>query len=279
MQRKTLKHLVRMALDEDIAQGDITTNLTVPTDATCQATLRAKQDGVLSGIEVFKAVFKAVKTKPEDWTALSDGAAFKKGDTIASFTGRTAPTLTGERTAMNFIQHLSGVATSTADYLRAVDGLDVRICDTRKTTPMLRALEKEAVLHGGGTNHRNSLSEAILIKDNHIEAAGGIAEALHAVSAQVHHLMKIEIEVTDLTEFNEAMDAAADVIMLDNMPCEDMARAAKIARGTRVLLEASGNVTLDSIREIAGTGVDFISVGALTHSAKAVDMSLLISNI
>jgi nicotinate-nucleotide pyrophosphorylase (carboxylating) len=180
---------------------------------------------------------------------------------------------------MNFVQHLSGVATLTAKYLAAVEGLNVTICDTRKTTPLLRRLEKRAVVHGGGKNHRHTLFNGVVIKENHIAAAGGIMQAVKSATGGAHHLMKIEVEVTNLKEFDEALEAGADAIMLDNMNMEDMRKAVKKARGKRVVLEASGNATLDRVRPMAETGVDVVSVGALTHSAPCVDMSLLVENL
>jgi nicotinate-nucleotide pyrophosphorylase (carboxylating) len=210
---------------------------------------------------------------------LADGARFVSGDRIAGFQGNARAVLTAERTAMNFVQHLSGVATLTSKYVAAVEGLDVRICDTRKTMPMLRVLEKAAVVHGGGANHRHTLFNGILIKENHIAAAGGITEAVHKAGQGIHHLMKIEVEVTSLDEFEEAMTAGVDVIMLDNMNHDDMREAARRCQGTKVLLEGSGNVRVDNVRAMAETGVHIISVGSLTHSAPAVDLSLLIRNV
>lgn len=274
-----LRRLVREALDEDIGQEDITTNQTVPPDARCEAQLVAKQDGVLSGIEAFRVTFDCLDAAITDWGALSDGDRFKQGDIIASFKGNTRAVLTGERTAMNFVQHLSGVATLTARYVEAVRGLDVRICDTRKTTPLMRRLEKKAVVHGGGANHRHTLFQGVLLKENHIVAAGGIRQAVRRVWEGTHHLMKIEVEVRTLKELAEAVQAGADVIMLDNMSLEDTRKAVKRVKRTNVLLEASGNVTLDRVRAIAETGVHVISVGALTHSAPAADLSLLIANV
>lgn len=277
MDKKHLKRMIRKALREDVGQEDLTTNLTVPEDSRCAAELIAKQSGVLSGMAAFRAVFKAAGAKAEDWDTRDDGSRFEAGEVVARFTGRTRPVLTAERTALNFVQHLSGVATKTAAFVEAVEGIDVRICDTRKTIPLFRDLEKEAVVHGGGSNHRHTLHEGILIKENHIEAAGGIEAAVKAVASHVHHLMKIEVEVTNLDEFAQALAAGADVIMLDNMPCDLMSEAVAKAAGTRVLLEASGNVTLENIRQIAETGVDVISIGGLTHSAPAADLSLLIT--
>lgn len=275
----TFRDLVRLALEEDIGQEDITTNRTVPSNACCEVRLIAKQDGVLSGIEVFRMVFDCIEAQITQWGALSQGDRFSTGDEIATFAGNTRAVLTAERTAMNFIQHLSGIATLTSKFVAAVEGLDVRICDTRKTTPLLRRLEKEAVLHGGGTNHRHSLFHGVVVKDNHIAAAGGITEAVRKAWSGTHHLMKIEVEATSLDQFDEALDAGADVIMLDNMSFDDMREAARRARGHKVMLEASGNVRLDTVRAFAETGVHLVSVGALTHSAPAADMSLLISNV
>jgi nicotinate-nucleotide pyrophosphorylase (carboxylating) len=274
---RTLNGLVREALVEDIGLGDVTTNNTVPPEERCQVRLVAKQAGVLSGIEVFRQAFVCMKAEIRGWKALPDAARFKRREEVASFTGNTRSVLTAERTALNFVQHLSGVATLTARYVAAVAGLKAKICDTRKTTPLLRKLEKHAVVHGGGSNHRLDLSNGILIKENHIAAAGGIAEAVRKVRNGAHHLMRIEVEVTSLQELEEALNAGADAILLDNMSAEAMRKAVRRARGRKVLLEASGNVSLSNIRAIAETGVDLISVGALTHSAPAADLSLLIA--
>lgn len=275
---KSLRQLVQAALEEDIGQEDVTTNCTVPQDARCRATLVAKQDGVLSGIEVFRTTFDCQDASIEEWDSRLDGDAFESGDTIATFSGSARGVLTAERTALNFLQHLSGVATLTSQFVEAVQGTGVRVCDTRKTTPMLRVLDKQAVVHGGGTNHRHTLFNGVLIKENHIVAAGGIAQALRKAREGTHHLMKIEVEVTSLEEFQDALDAGADVIMLDNMSLDHMCEAVEIASTKKVVLEASGNVTLKRIRRMAETGVDVISVGALTHSSPSVDLSLLISN-
>jgi nicotinate-nucleotide pyrophosphorylase (carboxylating) len=271
-----LQKLIRGALREDVGQEDLTTRLTVPARARCRVRLTAKQDGILSGIGIFRAVFDEMDGDMIDWQALSDGAPFTSGQELASFSALTRATLTAERTALNFLQHLSGVATLTAQHVAAVNGFDVRICDTRKTTPLFRDLEKAAVVHGGGHNHRQSLQDGILIKENHIVAAGGIAQAVSQAKSGTHHLMKIETEVTNLDECREAVEAGAEVIMLDNMPLDDMRSAVDTYRDRAVQFEASGNVSLDTIRDIAATGVHIISVGALTHSAPAADISLLI---
>ncbi len=276
---KSLRRLIRDALTEDVGQEDVTTNRTVPDTARCEARLVAKQDGVLSGIEVYRTVFDTARADIKEWGAVADGCGFSAGDEIATFQGNTRAVLTGERTAMNFLQHLTGVATLTRRYVKAVEGLGAKICDTRKTLPLLRRLEKEAVVHGGGTNHRHTLFNGVVIKENHIVAAGGIRKAVEKAGEGTHHLMKLEVEVSSLDQFDEAVAADADVIMLDNMSLEDMREAVCRAEGKRVVLEASGNVCLENVRQIAETGVHVISVGALTHSATAVDLSLKIANV
>ena len=208
---------------------------------------------------------------------MEDGDAFSNGETVASFNGLTRATLTGERTALNFLQHLSGIATVTARYVAAVHANPVRICDTRKTTPLLRNLEKQAVRHGGGWNHRQALYDGILIKENHIQAAGSITQAVLQAQQGSHHLLNIEVEVTNLIECQEALNTSAGVIMLDNMSLDDMKQAVELGRGHSILFEASGNVTLDTVADIAATGINIVSVGAITHSAPSADLSLTIS--
>ena len=278
MTEQDLRNLVRWALDEDIGREDITTNATVPAEARCEARLIAKQKGVLSGIRPYQLAFELLDGEMRDWDAMDDGEHFESGDVLAVFTARTRPVLTAERTAMNIIQHLSGVATLTARYVDALNGHRARVCDTRKTTPLLRYLEKEAVAHGGGANHRTTLFHGVLIKENHIMAAGGITKAVERARTIAPHSLRVEVEVRNMEEFNEALDAGAEVIMLDNMDLKTMAECVQRAHGQRVMLEASGNVTLERLKDIAETGVDFISVGALTHSAPAADLSLLITN-
>ena len=279
MNKKVLKRMVRQALREDVGSGDITTRLTVDPASRCHATLRAKSDGVLSGMTLFRMTFDILPARIKDWKGKRDGATFRAGDVLAEFSGLTRAILTGERTALNFTQHLSGVASQTALFVKAVEGLDARIMDTRKTLPLFRELEKAAVLHGGGTNHRHGLYDAILVKDNHIQAAGGIEEALSRAKRGAAPGMKVEIEVGTLKECKRAAAAGADMIMLDNMELDDMRQATRAHRGTGVLFEASGNVTLDRVRKIAETGVDIISIGALTHSAPASDLSLKIEEV
>ena len=274
-----LQQTVAAALAEDIGQGDLTSRALVPVADRCTATLLAKQPGVLSGMTAYRYAFDYCGADVDDWSTLDDGSPFAFGEVVARFTGATRAVLTAERTALNFVQRLSGVATVTARYVEAVNGLNCRICDTRKTTPLLRHLEKEAVRHGGGANHRYNLADGILIKENHIAAAGDIAKAIDRARAGAHHLMRVEIEVTNLAELGQALEAGADVVMLDNMDNATMAEAVRINQahnGGRILLEASGNVNLERVRAMAETGVNLISVGALTHSAPAIDLSLLI---
>jgi nicotinate-nucleotide pyrophosphorylase (carboxylating) len=279
VQMLALRALVREALLEDIGQGDVTTVATVSEADRCRAQLFAKQEGVLSGIEVFRAVFDELNAAVEDWSALSDAARFARGQEIASFTGLTRAVLSGERVALNFLQRLCGIATLTAAFVAKLNGLPARVCDTRKTTPLMRRLEKQAVVHGGGANHRYALYDGVLIKENHIAAAGGVARAVERAVQGTHHLMKIGVEAGTLEEVDEAVAAGADSVLLDNMPIDRIAEAVRRTRGKKVVIEASGNVNLQTVRAIAETGVDLISVGALTHSAPAVDLSLVISRI
>jgi nicotinate-nucleotide pyrophosphorylase (carboxylating) len=274
-----LSNLVRKALIEDIGPGDVTTEAVVPRDARCRVRLVAKQHGFLSGMKCYKMAFKLMDSEIKDWTARLDGTPFGPGDVLAEFTGRTVPVLSAERTAINFIQHLSGIASLTAQFAAKLQGLHTKIIDTRKTMPLLRALEKEAVLDGGGTNHRYALFDGILIKENHITAAGGITPAVEAARRGPHHLLRVEVEVRNLEELAEALGVGVDIVMLDNMSLEDMREAARQCHEHGVLVEASGNVTLERIRAIAETGVDFVSCGMLTHSAPAADLSLLIENV
>ena len=277
--RSPLDTIILAALAEDIGQADITTEATVAPHARCEAHLIAKQNGIVSGIQPFRRAFILAGAELQECDTCLDGEIIQAGDVIAMFQAETQPTLTAERTAMNFVQHLSGVATLTNTYVEALGGLPARICDTRKTTPMLRKLEKEAVRHGGGANHRHDLSCGILIKENHITAAGSIPNAIEKARAYAPHLLRIEVEVNSLKDFDIALAAEPDIIMLDNMNLEDMKEAVSRAKDQNILIEASGNVSLQNVRDIAKTGVDYISVGALTHSAPAVDMSLLINNV
>lgn len=276
-----IERLAAQALQEDVGQEDLTTEAIVPEEARCEGRLLAKQDGVLSGIDLFRTTLALAGAALEDWNARFDGERFVSGDLIATFNGRARGVLTGERTALNFVQHLSGIATLTAAFVEQVDGLPCRIADTRKTMPMLRRVEKHAVVDGGGVNHRYNLATGILIKENHIAAAGGIGEALSRARQAASHLMRVEIEVRSLEELEEALEGGAEAVLLDNMDLDTMTAAVALARANYpgVMLEASGNVTLGRVRAIAETGVDLISVGALTHSAPAIDLSLLIEHV
>ena len=272
-----VRAIVQRALDEDIGWGDVTTEHSVPADQWSQAVLLAKQDGVLCGGLVFAETLAMVNGAVKVDALLPDGAAFAKGDVVARIEGPTRALLTGERTALNFVQRLSGIATITRAFVARLSGLPTKLIDTRKTTPGLRVLEKYAVRVGGGYNHRFNLADAVLLKDNHLAAlrAGGrdLAEAVRAIRRRVPHTMRVEVEVTALREIDAALAGGADVILLDNMSNEDMREAVRQIGG-RALTECSGNVTLETVRERAETGVDLISSGALTHSAKALDLSL-----
>jgi nicotinate-nucleotide pyrophosphorylase (carboxylating) len=269
--------LIRAALEEDVGPGDWTTRWTVPPERGAEAEIVAKAPGVVAGTGVAAEVFRRFDPALEVEVAAADGTAVSPGDAVIHVRGAAGSILTAERTALNFLQRLSGVATVTRDYVRAVEGTGARVIDTRKTTPAMRALEKAAVVAGGGSNHRHGLYDLVMIKDNHIAAAGGIAAAVAAVSARNERRLKVEVETTDLGEVEAALAAGADRIMFDNMPLpllrEAVARV-RAAGAERPETEASGGITLETIREVAETGVDFVSVGALTHSAPALDLSL-----
>jgi nicotinate-nucleotide pyrophosphorylase (carboxylating) len=268
--------LIDLALREDIGGGDITSVATVPADAEAQGTLLAKSPGVISGMEIAREVFQRVDPAVTFTPLVLDGQRVAAMTPIATVTGPARSLLASERVALNLLQRLSGVATVTARYVDAVRGSRARIVDTRKTTPGLRALEKAAVRHGGGHNHRFGLTDGVLIKDNHLAAVGGpkrVARAIALAREAAPHTLRIEVEVTTLPELAEALDAGADVVLLDNMDMATMREAVAMTAG-RALLEASGGVTLDTVSSIAAAGVDLISVGALTHSAPALDISL-----
>ncbi|HAS74679.1 MAG TPA: carboxylating nicotinate-nucleotide diphosphorylase [Clostridiales bacterium UBA8960] len=265
--------LILRALKEDRPTVDMTSEWLFGDEHMSNAKLIAKENGVLSGLDLFKETFSLVDARNIVNGFFSEGDLVEKGDIIAEISGPTKRMLLAERTALNFIQRMSGIATLTREYVLAVEGLNAKIVDTRKTAPGLRLIDKQAVRTGGGQNHRFNLSDGVLIKDNHIKAAGGIWVAIGRVKSSVPHTIKIEIEVETLKELEEAITAGADIVMLDNMSTETMKEAVMIARG-RVVLEASGNMSLDKVREVAETGVDLISVGALTHSVKALDLSL-----
>ncbi len=277
MDWQRIDHLIDLALEEDLPAGDITTEAIIPEEELARAVFQAKQEGVLAGIEVAARVFHRLDPEVEFVKRLEDGQEFEPGQVLAEVSGRAVSLLKGERTALNFLQRLSGVASLTRLFVEAIRGTRARILDTRKTTPGWRQLEKYAVRMGGGTNHRMSLSDMMLIKDNHLRQAGGITSALKKAKEylQARSLpeVKIEVEATSLDEVLEALDNGADWIMLDNMAVDEIRAAVELVSG-RVPLEASGRVNLQNVRELALTGVDYISVGALTHSFKSADISL-----
>ena len=269
--------LIDAALAEDVGDGDFSTLWTVPEDRRAEATIVAKAEGVIAGSAVAEEVFRRVDPSLKVETVAGDGTAVSVGDRAMRVTGSARSLLTAERTALNFLQQLSGVATTTARYVRAIEGTGARVIDTRKTTPGMRRLEKAAVVAGGGANHRVGLHDMVMIKDNHIAAAGGITAAVDAVRRANDRGLRVEVETTNLDEVREALAAGVDRVMFDNMTPETRRAAVGVVRGAgegRPETEASGGITLDTIRAYAETGVDFISVGALTHSAPALDLSL-----
>ena len=265
--------LIRRALAEDISYLDTTSDYMIAEDARDTAYLVAKADGVLCGLDVAMRVFELLDDTFEKDVYLQDGAVVKKGDRIAQYTGYTRALLKGERTALNLLQHMSGIATATAEAVKLVEGTRAAITDTRKTLPGMRSLQKYAVTVGGGKNHRFNLSDGAMLKDNHIDAAGGITNAVKMLRGKLGHMVKIEVETRNLDEVKEAVEVGADIIMLDNMSCEMMREAVAIVDG-RALLEASGGITASTLRAVAETGVDVISIGALTHSVTAMDISM-----
>jgi nicotinate-nucleotide pyrophosphorylase (carboxylating) len=268
-----VKHLIRTAIEEDVGRGDVTTEATIPEQVTAHARLIAKQEIVLAGLEIFAGVYASLDQSVAIKSHQRDGDLIPPKTVIAELDGRARALLAGERVALNFLQRLSGIATLTRRYVEAVKGYKVDIIDTRKTTPGWRVLEKYAVRVGGGKNHRHDLGDGVLIKDNHIVAAGGIKPAIELARKYSHHLLKIEVEVETLAQAEEALEAGAEVIMLDNMSPEMMAEAVKMI-GRRAVVEASGGVSLETVVEVARTGVDLISVGKLTHSAPAADIHI-----
>lgn len=268
-----IEEIITGALSEDTLGMDLTSESIFEATHRSTFVLMAKEDGVIGGIEVFEGVFKVMDPGAELTFMFEDGDRVKSGDQVASISGLTSRLLMAERTALNLLQRMSGIATATRLYVEAVEPYKVKIVDTRKTVPGLRILDKKAVVIGGGFNHRMGLYDAVLIKDNHIDAVGGITEAVLRCKAKVSHMVKIEVEIRSVLELEEAIVAGADVVLLDNMNNEDMAEAVRISAG-RVLLEASGNMSLERVHEVAKTGVDLISVGVLTHSVRALDLSL-----
>jgi len=270
-----IDNIITTALMEDINYIDAAADNLIPEDHRSSAYYIAKADGVVCGIEVAKRVFDLAGGNVDFRILMNDGAKVKKGDIIAEMEGSTLTLLKGERTALNILQHMSGIATATNKCVELVAGTNASVTDTRKTLPGLRALQKYAVTVGGGKNHRYNLSDAAMLKDNHIDAYGSITAAVAALRSKIGHTVKIEVEVRTLAELEEALENKVEIIMLDNMGCDEMAEAVEIANG-RALLEASGNITAENIRQVAETGVNIISLGALTHSVKCFDISMKI---
>jgi nicotinate-nucleotide pyrophosphorylase (carboxylating) len=273
-----LQPIIDRALEEDIGTGDVTTELLVPADVKCRAEFIAKEGGVVAGLDVARLTFESLDDEVWWEDAAQDGEWVEPGTTLAEVGGHARAILTGERVALNFLRHLSGVATMTHRFVQAVQPHRAKIVDTRKTTPGLRLLEKYAVRMGGGHNHRFGLYDAMLIKDNHVELAGGVRVAIERARSGLPFTMKVEVEVKNLDELREALGAQPDIILLDNMTPDEMTEAVKIVNG-RVLLEASGGINETNVVAVAATGVDVISVGALTHSVKALDISLKVVEV
>ncbi|MDN5346455.1 MAG: hypothetical protein PWP65_19 [Clostridia bacterium] len=267
-----VEEIVRRALVEDLEAGDVSSSIFQPAEMG-RGEVLAKEEGVIAGLPVAGLVFNLLSPDCRWQTEVEDGQKVSAGQRVATVSGPLVAILAGERVALNFLQRLSGIATLTARYCEAVKPYPARITDTRKTVPGLRMLDKYAVRVGGGQNHRLSLSDAVLIKDNHIRAAGGIAAAVEKVRRSAPFTARIEVEVESLEQVKEALDCGADIVMLDNMDVEVMRKAVQMVAG-RAIVEASGGITLENVHEIAATGVDFISVGALTHSVRALDLSL-----
>lgn len=273
LQQSELTAHVSRALAEDVGRGDVTSILTVPADSRGEALLVAREEGVLAGVAALLEVCRQVDPRIEVRLCVVDGDSLAADQTVCRLLGPSRSLLTAERTALNYLQHLSGIATRTARFVKLVAGTGARVVDTRKTIPGMRLLAKYAVRVGGGSNHRFGLDDGILIKDNHIAAAGGINAAVSAARRGAPHLLKIEVEVEDLAQVAEALDARADLLLLDNMSLEALSRAVDLARG-RALTEASGGIREETIRAVAECGVDLISIGALTHSVRAMDFAL-----
>ncbi len=268
--------LIDLALGEDIGSGDVTTENLVDSKAMGHGAIVAKEELIISGLDVARRVFECIDKGVSFQSHFQDGDRIKKGQTVVALSGRLSALLTGERTALNFLQRLSGIATHVRTYVAILEGKPVKLLDTRKTTPGWRELEKYAVRTGGGSNHRMGLYDAVLIKDNHIAAAGGISQAVQSIKAAVGEAMTIEVETTNMDEVQEAVGAGAHIIMLDNMDLDQIKAAIKLVNG-RTKLEVSGGIIRRHLSDLADTGIDFISSGALTHSARAVDLSMRIS--
>lgn len=274
---KLINQLIDLAIEEDIATGDVTTNSIIPAHSRAVAEMKMKADGIISGLGIARRIYERFE-KDIVWEPLvKDGDAVKKGDIILRIEASYRCLLLGERLSLNILQRMSGIATETAKYVKELNGTRTQLLDTRKTAPGLRVLDKMAVKDGGATNHRMGLYDMAMIKDNHIKVAGGITQAVRAVRANIPPHIKIEVETTNLDEVREALTAKADIIMLDNMNNAEMAEAVKIING-QAKTEASGNMNIPRLKEVAATGVDFISVGALTHSVTALDISMNIKN-
>jgi nicotinate-nucleotide pyrophosphorylase (carboxylating) len=270
--------LLALALEEDLGRGDVTTLATIPPERSAQGTITAKADLTIAGLPLVGQLLRMVDPTSGARPLVAEGSTVRTGEVVVELWGNAAALLSAERTLLNFLQHLSGVATLTRRFVEAVAGTACKIIDTRKTLPGFRLLDKYAVTQGGGTNHRLGLDDGVLIKDNHIAVCGGVGAAVRQARSRASALLRIEVECTTLSEVQDALDAGADIILLDNMTTPHLREAVRLVGG-RALLEASGNMSLERVREVAETGVDFISVGALTHSAPAVDLSMAITCI
>lgn len=277
LELKSAQTLIELALKEDVGSGDITTDNIIPAESRRKAKMVAKADGVVAGLQVAEMVFRSLDTNLVWEVKTPEGTRVKKGDVMVEFEGTYRALLTGERTALNFLQRLSGIATMSAKYADAIKDFKTVVLDTRKTLPGFRMLDKYAVKTGGASNHRIGLYDMAMIKDNHIEVAGGITKAVQAVRSKINPGILIEVETTTLEQVQEAIDAKADIIMLDNMDTATMKKGVELIAG-RAKVEASGNMTLERLREVAATGVDYISIGALTHSVSALDISQRLEN-
>lgn len=271
-----INKLLDLGIEEDINTGDITTESIIPATMNGVATMTAKQDGVISGLDIVKMVYDRFQSDVVFTPYFKDGDVVKKGDVILKIEATYPTLLRGERLSLNIFQRMCGIATETAKYVKELEGTHTELLDTRKTAPGLRVLDKMAVKHGGGTNHRMGLYDMAMIKDNHIKMAGGIAKAVEQVRARIAAGIKIEVETTNLDEVHQAIAAGADIIMLDNMDTQAMTEAVKIinAANKGIKTEASGNMSIPRLKEVAATGVDYISVGALTHTVKGMDISM-----
>ena len=271
-----ISKLLDLGIEEDINTGDITTESIIPATMNAVATMTAKQDGVISGLEIVKMVYDRFQDGVVFTPYFQNGDAVKKGDVILKIEATYPTLLRGERLSLNIFQRMSGIATETAKYVKELAGTQTELLDTRKTAPGLRVLDKMAVKHGGGTNHRMGLYDMAMIKDNHIKMAGGIAKAVEQVRSRIAEGIKIEVEATNLDEVKQAIEAGADIIMLDNMDNQSMTEAVKTIKAADkgIKTEASGNMSIERLKEVAATGVDYISVGALTHTVKGMDISM-----